>query len=124
MVKRSGSGITLTNNEIKYTIKAIKYLENRGILLNGTTTKITSQEGGFVNFLRPLMTAGLLTPLAKRILIPLGLSAGMSAADAAIQKKIDGSGKTALIIWNEKMEDTTKIVKSLEKSELLIKGIS
>ena len=48
----------------------------------------------------------------------------MSAADAAIQKKIDGSGKTALIIWNEKMEDTTKIVKSLEKSELLIKGIS
>ena len=26
-------------------------LENRGILLKGTTTKITSQEGGFLNFL-------------------------------------------------------------------------
>ena len=100
MVKRSGSGITLTNNEIKYTIKAIKYLENRGILLNGTTTKITSQEGGFINFLRPLMTAGLLTPLAKRILIPLGLSAGMSAADAAIQKKIYGSSHTSLKMSN------------------------
>ena len=59
-----------------------------------TTTKITSQEGEFLNFLRPLMTAGLplmksaLTPLAKSILIPLGLSAGMSTAVAAIQKKI------------------------------------
>ena len=74
--EKFGSGITLTNNEIKYTIKAIKSLENRGILLKGTTTKITSQEGRFINFLRPLMTAGLLTPLAKRILIPLGLSGG------------------------------------------------
>ena len=26
-------------------------LENRGILLKGTATKITSQEGGFLNFL-------------------------------------------------------------------------
>ena len=39
------------------------------------------------------MTAGLplmksvLIPLAKSVLTPLGLSAGMSAADAAIQKK-------------------------------------
>ena len=34
-------------------------LENREILLKGTTKKITSQEGGFINFLRPLMRAGL-----------------------------------------------------------------
>ena len=62
MVKISsitGSGITLTNNEMKANIKVIKSLEKRGILLKGTTTKITSQEGGFLNFLRPLMTAGL-----------------------------------------------------------------
>ena len=32
-------------------------------------------------------------------------------------------GSPALIISNEDMEDTTKIVKSLEKSGLLIKGI-
>ena len=31
-----------------------------------------------------------LTPLAKRVLIPIGLSAGMSALDAAIQNKIYG----------------------------------
>ena len=43
----SGSGITLTNNEIKDIIKLIKSLENRRILLKGTTRKITGQEGEF-----------------------------------------------------------------------------
>ena len=42
----------------------------------------------------------VLTPLAKNVLLPLGLLAGMSAADAAIQKKIYGLGTTALIISN------------------------
>ena len=37
----------------------------------------------------------------------------MSAADAAIQKKIHGSGTTVLIISNEEMENIMKIVKSL-----------
>ena len=71
-------------------MKVIKSLENRGILLKIATAKITGQEGGFLNFLKPLMTAGLslikivLTPLPKSVLVPLGLSAGMSAADAAV----------------------------------------
>ena len=65
-----GSGITITNNEIKDIMKVIKSLENRGILLKGTTRKITTQEGGFLNFLRPLMTAGL--PLMKSVLITFG----------------------------------------------------
>ena len=111
-------------------MKVIKSLENRGILLKGTTRKITSQEGGFLNFLRSLMADGLplkkraLMMIAKTILIPLGLSAGTPAADAANQKKIYGSGTTALIISNEEMEDIMKIVKSLEELGLLIKGIS
>ena len=45
----------------------------------------------------------------------------MSAADAAIQNKIYGSGTTALITSHEEMEDI--IVKSIEESGLLIKGI-
>ena len=48
----------------------------------------------------------------------------MSASDAVIQKKIYGSGTTALITSNEEMEDIMKIVESLEKSGLLIKVIS
>ena len=62
----------------------------------------------------PLMKS-VLKPLAKSALLPLGLSAGMSAADAAIQKNIYGSGTATLIISNEEMEDIMKIVKSLEE---------
>ena len=87
-------------------MKVIKSLENRGILLKGTTSKITRQEGGFLNFLRSLMTAGLplmknmLAPLAKNTLMPLGVSPSMSANNPAFQKKT-----TALLILNEEMED-------------------
>ena len=52
--EKFGSGITLTNNEVKYIIKVIKSLERRGILLKETITKITSKNGRFLNFLRPL----------------------------------------------------------------------
>ena len=57
-------------------------------------------------------------------MLPSGLSARMSTADAAIQKKIYGSGSTALIISNEEMEDIMKIVKSLKESGLLVHRIS
>ena len=62
----------------------------------------------------------VLTPLAKSVLLLLGLSAGMSAADAAIQKKIYGSGTTALIISNEEMEDIMKWLNRLKNQELLM----
>ena len=41
------------------------------------------------------LIASVLTPLPKSALLSLGLPTGMSAADAAIQKKIYGSGATA-----------------------------
>ena len=50
-------------------MKSIKSLENRGILFKETTRKNTSQEGRFLNFLRPIMTTGL--PLMKSVLTPL-----------------------------------------------------
>ena len=64
----------------------------------------------------------VLTLLAKSALIPF--RPGMSAADAAIHKKIYRSGTTELIIQNEEIGDIMKTVKSLKESELLIKGIS
>ena len=103
--KSFGAGITLTDNEIKAIMKVINSLENRGILFKWTTTKITSPKRGFLNFLRSLMTAGspwkvyLPTPLAKNVLLPIGLSAGMSAADAAIQKEIYGAGTNDNFRW-------------------------
>ena len=47
----SGSAITLTNNEIKYKIKIIKSLENKGVFLGGTSDKSVNKKGGLLNFL-------------------------------------------------------------------------
>ena len=73
----------------------------------------------------------MIKPLAKSVLIPLGLTAAASAADAGMHKKILGSGNpssshknTVLIISNNEMEDIIKIVKSLEDSGLLLKGVT
>ena len=89
------------------------------------------QSGGFLGrLLGPLLKTGLpliknvIKPLAKSVLIPLGLTAAVSAADAGIHKQILGSGHnntTTLIISNDEIEDIIKIVKSLEDSGLLLK---
>ena len=70
----------------------------------------------------PLMKVAM--PLAKNVLAPLGLSAAMSAIDGSIKKKMLGSGTTTLIISNDEMDDILKIVKSLEDSNVLLKGVS
>ena len=92
------------------------------------------QSGGFLGrLLGPLLKTGLplmknvIKPLAKSVLIPLGLTVTASVADARIHKKILGSGRpssTTLIISNDEMKDIISIVKSLEDSGLLLKGVS
>ena len=90
------------------------------------------QSGGFLGkLLGHLLKTGLplmknvRTPLAKSVLVPLGLTAAASAADAGIHKKILGSGgHTTLIMSNNEIEDLIKIVKSLEDSGLLLKGVT
>ena len=66
----------------------------------------------------------MLKPLAKSVLITLGLAAAASATDAAIHKKMFGSDMTTQTISNEEMNDNMKKGKSLEESAVLIKGIS
>ena len=67
-------------------------------------------------------------PLLKSVIKPLGilgLTAAASTADAAINKKILGSGNhTTLIISNDDMQDLLKIVKSLEDSGILFNRIT
>ena len=108
-------------------MKIIKSIENRGISSKEIPRKVTSQEGGFLNFLRPKADLPLMksvfTPIAKNVLLVSRLLAGMPAADTAIQKKNYGSGGTTLVISNDQIEDIMKIVKSLEESELLIKKV-
>ena len=101
------------------------------IKLSKTQLHKIGQSGGFLGKPSPpLLKSGLplieniLKPLAESILIPLGLTVVALATDAVICKKMFGSGTTTLIISNEEINNITKIVKSLEESGLLIKGVS
>ena len=100
--------------------------------LSKTQIKKIIQSGGYLGKLLsklagPLMKVAL--SLAKNVLAPLGLTAAMSAIDGSIQKKIHGSGATKcagvkLIIEQEDMNDIMKIIKALENSGILLKGVS
>ena len=96
------------------------------IKVSKTQIKKIIQSGGFLGKLLsklagPLMKVAL--PLAKNVLAPLGLTAAMSAIDGSIQKKILVSG-IKLIIEQEDMNDIMKIIKALENSGILLKGVS
>ena len=96
------------------------------IKLSKAQIKKLMQSGGFLGKLLsklagPLMKVAL--PLAKNVLAPLGLTAAMSAIDGSIQQKIHGSG-IKLIIVEEDMKHIMKIIKALENSGILLKGVS
>ena len=100
------------------------------MLSKAQLSKMIQSRGFLGRLLGPLLKTGLplmknvIKPLAKSVLIPLGLTAAASTADTGIHKKILGSGTTTLIISNDEMEDIIKVVKSLEDSALFLKGVS
>ena len=125
--------IMLTNRQIANIPKAFANHSSTDIKLSKTRLSKMIKSGAFlVILLGPLLKTGLplmksvIKPLAKSVLIPLGLTAAASAADGGIHKKILGSdhNDTTLIISNDEMDDILKIVKSLEDSGLLLKGVS
>ena len=105
---------------------AINNNSETDIKLSKAQIKKLIQSGGFLDKLLsklagPLMKVAL--PLAKNVLAPLDLTAAMSAIGGSIQKKIHGSG-VKLIIEQEDMNDIMKIIKALETSGILLKGVS
>ena len=123
--------LLLTDTQVSKLLKALPNNSSANIKLSKTQLHKIGQSGGFLGrLLGSLLKFGLLLignvliPLAKSVLIPLGLTAAASTTDAAIHKKMFGSGNTTLIISNKEMNDIMKIIKSLEESELLIKCIS
>ena len=119
------------NRRISGIRKAFSNNSSADIKFSKTQLSKIRQSGGFLGkLLDPLLKTGLpliksvIKPLAKSVLIPLGLTAAASAADTGIHKKMLGSGNTTLIISNKDIEDLIKIVKSLEDSALLLKGIT
>ena len=122
--------LLLTNTQVSRLCKTFPNGSSASIKLSKSQLNKIGQSGGFWGkLLGPLLKTELplmknvLVPLAKSVLIPLGLTAAASATDAAIEKKIFGSSMT-LLISNEEINDTMKIVKSLEESSLLTKGIN
>ena len=104
--------------------------ENREILLEETTEKTNSQKGGLLSkFFGPLMEVGIslmrnvLKQLAKSVLLPLRLTTTAPATQAAMQKKIYGTGITSLVISKEEMKDIMKVIKYLKAPGLIKKGV-
>ena len=123
--------LLLINTQVSKLRKAFVNHSSANIKLLKTHLHKIEQSGGFLGRpLRPLLKTGLpliedvFKPLAKSILLPSGLTRAASATDAAIDKKMFGSGFTTLIIFNEEMEGIMKIVKSLEDSGLSIKDVN
>ena len=109
------------NNNSATDIKLSKAQIKKIIISGRFLGKLLSKLAG------PLTKVAL--PLAKNVLAPLGLTAAMSAIDGSIQKKIHGSGVTKgagvkLIIEQEDMKYIMKIIKALENSGILLKGVS
>ena len=122
--------LLLTNTQVPRLRKAFANNSLANIKLSKTQLYKIQQSGGFLGRLPgPLLKNGLplrkhvLKPLAKSVLIPLGLKAAASATDAAIHKKMFGSGNTTLMTSKEEMNDIMEIIKSLEEFGLLIKGV-
>ena len=126
--------LLLTNRQVANIRKAFANHSSTDIKLSKTQLSKMIQSGGFLGrLLGSLLKTGLplmksvIKPLDKIVLIPLGLTVAASAADAGIHKKILGFGhnnNTTLIISNDEMGDILKIVKSLEDSGVLLKGVS
>ena len=86
--------LLLTNRQVSILRKAFANNSSAGIKLSKTQLSKMRQSGGFLRrLLGPLLKTGLplikyvIKPLAKSSLIPLGLNAAASAADAGIHKK-------------------------------------
>ena len=107
--------LLLTNRQVENIRKAFANHLSTDIKLSKTQLSKMIQSGGFLGrLLGSLLKTGLplmksvIKPLAKSILVPLGLTTAASAADARIHSKILGSGhnnNTTLIISNNEMHD-------------------
>ena len=114
--------LLLTNRQVANLHKAFVKHASTDIKLSKTQLSKMIQSGGFLGrILGPLLRTGLLLmksvikPLANSALVPLGLTAAASATDVH---------STTLVFSNDAMQDLLEIIKYLEKSGLLEKGIT
>ena len=111
--------LLLTNRQVANIRKAFAKNTSNNIKLSKTQLSKMIQSGGFLGNLLVKLAGSLM-----KVAMPLAKNVAMSAIDGSIKKKVFGSGTTTLIISNDEMNDILKIVKSLENSGLLLKGVS
>ena len=126
--------LLLTNGQASNIRKTFENHLSTNIKLSKTQLSKMIESGGFLGrLLGPLLKSRLplmknvIKTLAKSVLIPLGSTVAASVADAGIHKKILGLGHNnnmTLIISNDEINDIIKIIKSLEDSGLLLKGVT
>ena len=122
--------LLLTNKQVSKLCKAFANNSLASTKLSKSQLHKIRQSRGFLGrLLGPFLKTGLalienlLKLLGKSILV-LGLTAAASATDTAIHKKMLALGTTTSIISNEEINDIMKIIKYLEESGLLKKGVS
>ena len=113
--------LLLTNRQVANLCNTFTNNSSTDINLSKTQLSKMIKSGGFLGtLLVPLLKTWLpliktlIKSLAKSALIPLGLTAAASAADARIHKRILGFGTTTLVISNDEIKDIMKIIKSIE----------
>ena len=119
--------LLLTDRQVANLRKAFANHTSTGIKLSKTRLSKIIQSGGFLGrILVPLLKTGL--PLLKSVIESLGLlglTSASSAIHVGVQKKIYGSGSAAALItsYND-IQNILKVVKSLEDSGVLLKGVT
>ena len=117
----------LTQTQINKLREKVENNMSNDVKLSRAQISNLIKEGGALGSIVARFLPKLIKPaisLGKNILAPLGLSAAMSATGATIQKKVHGYGAKTVTFSNKDLDDMTKIVKALEDSDVLMKGIT
>ena len=117
----------LTQTQINKLRERVENNMSTDIKLSKSQINKLIKEGGALGSILARFLPKLIKPaisLGKNILALLRLSAAMSATDAAIRKKMYGSGTKTVKFSNKDLDDMTKIVKALEDSDVLMKGVT
>ena len=111
----------LTQRQITKLKEKIESNMSADIKLSKAQINKTIQSGGALGSILGRFLPKLVKP-AISVLKNVGLQMGLSAAMSGIDKKIHGYGKT-FKFSNEDIKDITKIVKALDDSDVLMKGV-
>ena len=84
--------------------------------------KVTMSGTGLKSMLGRLLPK-LIKP-ATSLLTNVGLPLGLSTAMSGIDKKIHGYGSKTVKFSNDEINDMTKVIKALEDSDVLMKGVT